>query len=563
MAEKFPKSGLPIRKSSEFLPQTFRSDQNDKFLSGVLDPLVQPGVLDKTVGYIGRRYGKTYKGESVYLDTDQTLRSKYQLEPGIVVQDDNRNAEKFYDYLDLKNILNFFGNENERDDKIVDQEHYSWNPPIDWDKFINFREYYWVPAGPPSVAVYGQNSAVNSTYKVKTGTLNTWVFTPDGFTNNPTITLYRGQTYRFVVNSPKEGFVIRTNYDTGSLSYDPNRDYFPGDLAIFGGKLWRAKVNVLSLDGSSIDENSQDWELLDSSASNESLIYNNGITNNGVKNGTLTFEVPLDSPDVLFYQSDVEPNRLGRFIIADIESNTAIDVEKEIIGKVQYESANGVKFTNGLIVEFRGEVQSEVYQTGTWLVEGVGESIQLKNFADLVPPIISASVPEILFDNEGFDSQPFDDATQYPGTKDYITIKRTSKDNNPWSRYNRWFHRSVLEYSYTSRGLDFDGLESSRAKRPIIEFLPNIKLHNHGITSKTTVDYVDTFTQDVLSTIEGSTGYSVDGEFLFEGARVLVTADTDNLTNNKIYSVKFILHNGRRQITLMPARCIILMARTG
>jgi len=138
MADKkvYPNSQLPIRKSSELLPQTFRSVNNDKFLSGVVDPLIQPGALDKLSGYIGRRFGKTYTGTNVYLDTDNTLRSRYQLEPGVTVEN-NQVVTKFYDYLDLKNIETFFGNKNERDDKTTFQEHYSWNPPIDWDKFLN------------------------------------------------------------------------------------------------------------------------------------------------------------------------------------------------------------------------------------------------------------------------------------------------------------------------------------------------------------------------------------------------------------------------------------------
>ena len=138
----------------------------------------------------------------------------------------------------------------------------------------------------------------------------------------------------------------------------------------------------------------------------------------------------------------------------------------------------------------------------------------------------------------------------YPANKDYVTINRSSNDSNPWSRYNRWFHRSVLEYAFKYRDSDFDGLETARAKRPIIEFHPGIKLYQQGTIAKASVDYIDDYTKDVFSTIEGSTGYSVDGEFLFEGARVLVTADDDNLANNKIYEVKFIVHNGTRQITL-------------
>ena len=552
MSDKFyPKSNLPIRRSVELLPAVFQTEANDKFLSGVLDPLVQPGVLDKVVGYVGRRYGKTYNGADVYVDTDNTLRSRYQLEPGVIYRNGDK-IENFYDYIDFKNQLRFFGNFDNRDDKINDQEHYAWNPPIDWDKFINYREYYWVPNGPPDIPVFGQNAGVASTYKVILGaTKNSFVFTPDSFTNNPTITLYRGQTYYFKINAPGEGFFIKTNYDTGSLLFRPFDQYFAGDLTVYDGKLFRAKQNIPIADGSSVDLDSQDWEYLEPASSGTALDYTKGVTNNGTENGTLTFEVPYDAPSTLYYQGLITPDAFGRFIIADIEENTKIDVEKEIIGKSSYTSANSVEFTNGLIVEFKGMVTPEKYATDTWLVEGVGRAITLTKFADLIVPTLSgAEVPEILFDNDGFDTQPFDDATSFPTYKDYITIAKDSLDSNPWSRYNRWFHRSVLEKAYKLRGDDFPADEITRAKRPIIEFAANLQLFNHGSMSKQTVDYIDVFTADIFSTIEGSIGYNVDGEKLFDGARVLFTADTDTLVNNKIYVVKFIRHINNIQIHL-------------
>ena len=551
MADKFyPKSNLPIRRSVELLPTIFQTQANDKFLSGVLDPLVQPGVLDKVVGYAGRRYGKTYTGNDIYIDTDQTLRSRYQLEPGVIYKNHN-NIENFYDYIDFKNQLKFFGNLDERDDKITSQEHYSWNPPIDWDKFINYREYYWEPSGPPAITVRGQAASVISSYKVVLGvTRNSFIFTPDAFTNNPTLTLYRGQTYKFKVDVPGENFFIRTNYDTGSLTFIPSRAYSAGQQAVYDDKLWQAKVDISPADGSSISIDSQDWQLIESISTGTALNYNKGVVNNGVETGTLTFTVPYDAPDTLFYQGAIDPDRFGRFIIADIESNTNINIDKDILGKSTYTSSNGIVFSNGMVVEFQGNVIPSKYASNTWLVHGVGSEITLTKFLDLVVPVLTTDVPEVLFDNDGFDNQPFDDAAAYPTYKDYITIKQDSKDSNPWSRYNRWFHRSVLEQAYTLRGQDFTANESSRAKRPIIEFNSNLKLFNHGEVAKEPVDYIDTFTTDIFSRIEGSTGYNIDGEFLFEGARVLVTADTDLLANNKIYQVKFIVHNGRKQIHL-------------
>jgi hypothetical protein len=551
MADKFyPKSNLPIRRSVELLPVVFQTDANDKFLAGVLDPLVQPGVLDKVVGYTGRRYGKTYNGKDVYVDSDATLRSRYQLEPGVIYRNQDK-IENFYDYIDFKNQLKFFGNLDERDDKITSQEHYSWNPPIEWDKFINYREYYWEPSGPPSVAIFGQSAAITSTYKVVLGaTANSFIFTPDAATNNPTLTLYRGQTYKFKVDVPGERLFIRTNYDTGSLTFKPYYAYAAGQQAVYDNKLWRARVNISPADGSSITLDSQDWELLESISTGTALDYNKGVTNNGVENGTLTFTVPYDAPDVLFYQGAIDPDRFGRFLIADIESNTNINIDKDVLGKSTYTSSNGVTLTNGLVIEFKGNVTPSKYASNTWLVEGVGTAITLTRFSDLIVPVLTTDVPEVLFDGDGFDSQPFDDAAAYPTYKDYITIARNSIDANPWSRYNRWFHRSVLEYAYQSRGQDFSAAESARAKRPIIEFSANLQLFNHGSTAKETVDYIDTFTDDVFSKIEGSTGYNVDGEFLFEGARLLVVADTDPLVNNKIYQIQFIKHNNTTRIHL-------------
>ncbi len=551
MADKnFPNSNLPIRRSVELLPTVFQTEANDKFLSGVLDPLTQPGVLDKVVGYIGRRYGKTFNGNDVYVDTDQTLRSRYQLEPGVIYKNQEK-IENFYDYLDFKNQLRFFGNTDDRDDKITEQDHYTWNPPVDWDKFINYREYYWEPSGPPTIAIRGQTAKVISTYKVVLGTTgNSFIFTPDSYTNNPTITLYRGQTYKFKINAPGEGFSIRTNYDTGSLVFKPYVNYAAGSLVAFDGKLWRAKQNISAGDGSSITIDSQDWEYIELTSNKDALAYTKGVTNNGIENGTLTFEVPYDAPDTLFYQGQITPECFGRFIIANIEENTYINVDADIIGKSTYLSSNGIEFSNGMIIEFTGSVIPSKYASGTWLVEGVGEAITLTNFSDLVIPVLTTDVPEVLFDNEGFDSQPFDDATSYPTYKDYITISRDSIDRNPWSRYNRWFHRSVLEKSYSLRGQDFPANEASRAKRPIIEFSSNLQLFNHGSVAKQTVDYIDDFTSDIFSIVEGSTGYNVDGEFLFEGARVLVVADTDSLANNKIYEVQYITHNNKKQIHL-------------
>ncbi len=538
----FNQSGLPIRRTVDLLPSVFKTTSNEKFFGGVFDPLIQPGVLEKLYGFIGRRYGKTYTSDDVYLDTDQTLRSRYQLEPGVVVLNEKDTVDKFYDYLDFKNQIKFFSNTSERDDLLTNEETYTWDPPIDWDKFVNFREYYWLPNGPSTIAVAGAAQQIESTYRVRTGEtgdLVGWLFYPDGQTYNPDLVLYRGQTYNFEINSPGNRFSIRTTSSIELVAgqFNPIMFYKAGEVVEYNGKLWKANVDIQG-DGSSITESSDDWSVTTLDRVN---YYNRGVTNNGIEVGTITFTIPVDAPDKLFYVSEQEPLRTGIILIKDITTNTFIDVEKEILQKLNYKSSNDVKFTNGLVISFTGATFPEKYSTGQWLVEGVGKSINLINFDDLSPPILSLlDNPEILFDNDGFDTVPFDEATSFPNKKDYIVSNRATIDSNPWARSNRWFHRDVIEYAASLNGTVMDANENFRAKRPIIEFHPNIQLFNHGARAKKSIDLVDDFTKDIFSIIEGTSGYNIDSENLFDGARVLFTADTDTTVNNKIYEVKFI-----------------------
>jgi hypothetical protein len=506
MSDKiFKKSELPLRRTVDLLPDVFKTSTNDKFLSTTLDALVQPGALERLSGFIGRRYGKSFNSNDTYLDVEKSLRSSYQFEPGVVLES-GQKVKKLYDYIDFKNQLKFFNNVSERDDLATYQDQYSWNPPIDWDKFINYREYYWLPVGPEIVSIAGQAETVISKYRVRSDGQNEWLFYPDGLKRNPQITLYRGQTYIFEVNSPGDPFLIRS----GNLKGD--------------------------------QEN-----------------YNKGVTNNGIEVGTITFEVPLDSPELLYYQSGTNINRVGSFVIASVLENSFINVEKEILGKVNYTSSNNVKLTNGLKIEFIGKVEPSIYKGSLWLVEGVGESIKLINFAELeIPPIASTDI-EVTFDDGGFDTLPFDDASAYPTQKDYITINRASNDKNPWSRYNRWFHRSVIDYAADINKVSPSLSENERAKRPIIEFLPNTQLFDHGYKSKKSVDLIDDFTKDVFSTIEGSAGYNIDGQSISDGDRILFLNDPDPFVKNKIFEVKFIqVQTGsnilnRTQISLIEA----------
>lgn len=491
------------RASVDHLPKYFRTESNKKFLSATLDQLLNPGVAEKISAYYGRRIAKARIASDNYVSDTSADRENYQFEPATLIQDELGNVNFYKDYNDFKNQIKAFNGTVDNDSVLNKQEYYAWNPHINWDKFTNYREYYWLPNGPIGIGIVGQVKDITSTFTVTSqdNIDNTaYVFSPDGKTQNPSLKLYRGQTYTFEINTPGMPLTFRT-----ARSLDAEVLYTTG-----------------------IDDSTQTTDV-----------------------GTVTFEVDINAPDTLYYINGNDINTSGLIKIYDIEDNSSIDVESEILGKKEYVMSNGYSLSNGMKVYFQGEVTPAKYAQGEWYVEGVGDKIKLVSEANVQIPGTYATDKPVPFDSENFDRVPFSNANSYAGTKDYVCMNRSSRDLNPWARYNRWTHKTVIETTATINGIVPEIDQTNRAKRPIIEFNENIKLHEFGTEAKENVDLIDTFTTDVFSTIEGSLGYNVDGVEIADGMRLLFTADTDSFVKNKIFKVKFITHNNVRQISLI------------
>ena len=496
-----PVGGNEKRKSADLLPRYFRTTANKKFLTSTLDQLMQPGVIEKVDGFIGRRDAKAFKASDNYIADVSPDRENYQLEPVATITNNLGNVTFYRDYRDYINASKIRNADNIDHSKYSSQEYYAWDPHINWDKFVNFREYYWLPSGPNEIPVYGTATNIVSTFAVKRQDNvdnNSYIFSEENKVSNPTLTLYRGQTYNFDIDAVDMPFSIRTSTD------------------------------------------------IDSDAN----LYNTGVSQQKVEQGTITWQIDLESPDILYYTNGNDLEASGLIIIKDIRDASELNVGTDIVGKKTYTMQNGYELTNGMKVKFYGKITPEKYGEGNWYVEGVGESIKLISESDLVITADYLTDVSTEFDGQGFSSLPFDDATSYAILKDYIVINRASKDGNQWSRYNKWTHKSVIENIAKINNVPVVLDQNYRATRPIIEFDAGLKLYNFGTQSKTAVDLVDTVTKDVFSDIEGQVGYFVDGVELVSGMRVLFTADPDSFVAGKIYEVNFISQNGSQQLAL-------------
>lgn len=522
------------RRSSELLPRYFRTQANEKILGSTLDQMVQPGVAEKIAGYYGRKTAKAFRAADTYIEDVSAQRQTRQLEPATVVKDSLGNVEFYKDYPDFINQINAFGGNTGNHSLLNTQEYYAWNPNIDWDKLTNFREYYWLPNGPQTVTVEGQSKDVVSSYKVTVDSQDdstVYKFSAR-LAANPILTLYRGQTYRFEINTP--GFPFAFTRD--SKFTIPNPAYFTTDNL----------GNQVIVPGVSENISSQYIE-------GQKFFDINGdeVSPQYLETGTIEFTVPFQGPEHLFYLSKTDANTSGFVKVFDIGSNTSINVVEEILSKSTYTSANGLQLSNGMKIKFAGTVFPEEYAQNEWYVEGVGIAIRLISEKNLVIPAEYTDVQDTPFDSNPFDRLPFGSANSFAGSKDYIVVNRSSVDRNAWSRYNRWFHADIIEASaeFNNQPVVLD--QSARATRPILEFEAGLRLANYGTAAKDDVDLIDTFTTDVFSTIEGSIGYNIDGIQLAQGMRVLFTADPDNRVNSKIYKVNFITINNTRQLSLI------------
>ena len=492
--DKGQKENSPLnsskKKSSDFLPKYFRTAVNEKFLHSTVDQLISEGQTEKISAYYGRKDAKAFQANDPYIEEVSDDRQNYKLEPAITAFDTLGNNVFHKDYIDYINAIKNQGGNTSDHNKLNAQEYYAWNPQIDWDKFYNFREYYWLPYGPLTVTVTGQQRNVVSTYSVTldSSQINyAYVFNPDGLTKNPPLKLYRGQTYKFNIDCEGMPFTIRTSVLEG-----------------------------------------------------DQYLYNLGVDQQKVEQGTITFEVSDTAPNTLYYQSTNDINTYGEFRIYDIEENSAIDVENEVIGKKEYTLPSGYSLSNGMKINFRGQVTPSSYSEDEYYVDGVGSAIKLVKASEVEITADYTTEYAVPFDSVNFDRVGFGTSTSFATTKDYVVISKASPDRNPWSRYNRWVHREVVENSAKINGIETTVDQNTRARRPIIEFASGLKLFQFGTKAKTNVNLIDSTTLDIFSEIEGSAGHYVDGVQLIDGMRVLFTADTSTDANNRIYKVKFI-----------------------
>ena len=649
---------MAVSKTINFLPDIFRSDANKKFLDSTFDQLTADSKNAPVYGYIGRTFSPTYRAGDNYLPEFTLARSRYQLEPGVVVKDNANKTSFTSSYIDLlQGVSNASGFSNANHNRLFSSESYSYNGQFDYDKFVNYYNYYWLPNGPDAVGVYANQTPYQATYTVTRNLAeNGFTFTGTGPHANTQLTLARGGSYEFKINTPGLKFWIQTEpgvsgtestlptvttrqvfgvqnngTDAGTVRFNvPKADAqnfyldlklatgvdvgttlkytdiqnqllskflekFPTGIDGINSELrgktfifvnndvdasywttpalpsaWAGLPSALTTGiaaGSVIPKEAlpttpliartSAWQITLVPAGADHIIQLKPIvaveslqkvfvrsgktfaSNHFWLNNNFHYvQVPqiTANKDYLFYQDSENPEFTGSIKIVD-NKNTPINVDKDIVGAVGA-SINGVTFTNGLKIKFDSYVVPTSYANREFYVDGVGTSISLT-------PVDQLIVPESV--GKYIETAP-----------DYVTINRSSQDQNTWSRYNRWFHKDVIETTATYNNTLANFGSMIPASRPIIEFDPNIQLFNYGSGRLQIVDVIDFETnRDAFNQVEGQITAKVNNVTVTTGQKIIFAKDFDTNVKNKIWQVKVEKINGANFITLVDTGIVV------
>ena len=329
-------------RSVDFLPEIFQTDANKQFLAATLDQLIQEPKFKKTQGYIGRTVGPGVNPNDKYVIEPDKTRADYQLEPGVISIDPDNNS-KIIDaitYPGITDSLVYQGSPDTQPSRLYTSDYYTFDPFIDFDTFINFSQYYWVPNGPDVVTVQSPGIALSQNFVVNR---ENGVYTFSGLTgNNPTINLVRGGNYTFqVAQNNKESVnyrVTRTNVTSYNIDNEPN-----ATVILTRGNTY---TFTLFLQG--------DFPFLIKTAATTGTgdQYNSGVTRNGSTTGTVTFVVPQDAPNTLYYSCQNQSLMHGTISIVDaqpgdgpgfwIQTDPGISGENPITPNISSRSVYGV-----------------------------------------------------------------------------------------------------------------------------------------------------------------------------------------------------------------------------
>ena len=466
-------------KSSNFLPSVFQTELNKSWLDSTLDQMVSKGPLDNIDGYIGSKHGNVAKADDVYIESQD---SKTQLTPALVSYDKQKQLTNSIAFDDIANSINTnFATYNYN--SAYSSDRYTFNPPVDIDKFVNHTNYRWVPELPVYESIWTGTSK-NPITDIQTNGIS--ILTDD----NNTFTVENQMLIKFTGSGWDASVLNKTYIVAGSVGKHKLYEY----LDASGNRVYNNTVS-----------HSEDADG----------VWWNGILHNAELNTSYSgYQASsVESPQQLVdhYNNDITGNKLPYFSGFNFPQLTS----------------NSTKLIKNTLVKF----------TGTWTHTGITNSTDIFSLtiddttgdvsiaaatsSEIASANTTLSPDNNLMYNEGYPIDP---------QRDYIVIAKDDSNQTAWSRANHWVNISTIKkLQELIPTYDFTEIKNAKrkAQRPIIEY--NAELHLWDTQTKTKINQYPLykFFNTEGESLEGGCNKSFTGEKIFGYKEGTGTNDTE------------------------------------
>ena len=224
------------------LPVIHQTPVIKNFFDTTVEQLFSKANVETMSAYVGRREEDLLSAKDTYILQPTADRDKFSLEPAVSTIDQTTGkSTNIMFYEDYINVLKSYGVNTLNQNSIFDSEAYTFLPPVNIDKFVNYQEYFWSPNGPTPVIVEGTSASPINIEKDIVGQKS--FTTPAGTTLKSGMVVTFAGNYvipnkfkdenRYIVEGVGESIILH-NKDQNFATVFSTEDYIQFDQTIIG-----------------------------------------------------------------------------------------------------------------------------------------------------------------------------------------------------------------------------------------------------------------------------------------------------------------------------------------
>ena len=166
------------KKLYKKLPPIIQTTAIKNFFDSTVEQLFSKANVEQVQGYIGSPSSDDVNASGKFIPEQTITRRYYGLTPAVnTLNTSTGKSENLVFYDEFIDTLKTYGVETKDHNKIFAENYATFLPPVNIDKFVNYQEYYWYPAGPSKIVITGTQSNYIDVHRDVTGKEQ---FTPSG-----------------------------------------------------------------------------------------------------------------------------------------------------------------------------------------------------------------------------------------------------------------------------------------------------------------------------------------------------------------------------------------------